>query len=111
RTTTDRSSPTIRSSRQRSSSITVNRYLEGMIAYVVPKEDGTMYVYSSMQHPGEVQHQLAHALDIAANNVVVECRRMGGAFGGKESQPGLFTCIAAFLAHKANGEASRRSRR
>jgi xanthine dehydrogenase large subunit len=75
-------------------------YLEGMIAYAVPKEDGTMHVHSSTQHPGEVQHQVAHALGVPANNVVVECRRMGGAFGGKESQPGLFACIAALLAHK-----------
>ncbi|TMJ35248.1 MAG: xanthine dehydrogenase molybdopterin binding subunit, partial [Alphaproteobacteria bacterium] len=69
-------------------------YLEGMIAYAVPKEDGTLLVYSSTQHPGEVQHQVAHALDLDANAVAVECRRMGGGFGGKESQPGLFACIA-----------------
>ena len=75
-------------------------YLEGMIAYAVPKEDGTMLVYSSTQHPGEVQHQVAHALDMPANDVVVECRRMGGGFGGKESQPGLFACVAALLARK-----------
>jgi xanthine dehydrogenase large subunit len=73
-------------------------YLEGMIAYAMPKEDGTMHVYSSTQHPGEVQHQVAHALDVAAKDVVVECRRMGGGFGGKESQPGLFACVAALLA-------------
>src|SRR2546429_8509029 len=75
-------------------------YLEGMIACAVPKEDGTMLVYSSTQHPGEVQHQVAHALDVSAKDVVVECRRMGGAFGGKESQPGLFACVAALLAQK-----------
>src|SRR5881397_2473366 len=75
-------------------------YLEGMIAYAVPKEDATMLVYSSTQHPGEVQHQVAHALDVAAKDVVVECRRMCGAFGGKESQPGLFACVAALLAQK-----------
>jgi xanthine dehydrogenase large subunit len=75
-------------------------YLEGMIAYAVPTEDGAMHVYSSTQHPGEVQHQVAHALDVPAKNVVVECRRMGGGFGGKESQPGLFACIAALLARK-----------
>ncbi|MDQ2962168.1 MAG: xanthine dehydrogenase molybdopterin binding subunit [Pseudomonadota bacterium] len=75
-------------------------YLEGMIAYAVPEEDGTMLVYSSTQHPGEVQHQVAHALDVSAKDVVVECRRMGGAFGGKESQPGLFACVAALLAQK-----------
>ena len=75
-------------------------YLEGMIAYAVPKEDGTMQVYSSTQHPGEIQHQVAHALDVDANDVVVDCRRMGGGFGGKESQPGLFACIAALFAQK-----------
>jgi xanthine dehydrogenase large subunit len=75
-------------------------YLEGMIAYAVPKEDGTMLVYSSTQHPGEVQHQVAHALDLRAKDVVVDCRRMGGGFGGKESQPGLFACVAALLAQK-----------
>ena len=88
-------------------------YLEGMIAYAVPKEDGTMLVYSSTQHPGEVQHQVAHALDVDANDVVVDCRRMGGGFGGKESQPGLFACVAALFAQKtqAPGEAPRRPRR
>jgi xanthine dehydrogenase large subunit len=75
-------------------------YLEGMIAYATPKEDGTMLVYSSTQHPGEVQHQVAHALDRLAKDIVVECRRMGGGFGGKESQPGLFACVAALLAQK-----------
>src|SRR5437773_9204967 len=75
-------------------------YLEGMIAYAVPREDGTMLVYSSTQHPGEVQHQVAHALDVSAKDVVVDCRRMGGGFGGKESQPGLFACVAALLAQK-----------
>jgi xanthine dehydrogenase large subunit len=75
-------------------------YLEGMIAYAVPKEDGTMLVYSSTQHPGEVQHQVAHALARPAKDIVVECRRMGGGFGGKESQPGLFACVAALLAQK-----------
>src|SRR5439155_18134621 len=62
--------------------------------------DGTMLVYSSTQHPGEVQHQVAHALDRPAKDIVVECRRMGGGFGGKESQPGLFACVAALLAQK-----------
>ena len=75
-------------------------YLEGMIAYAIPREDGTMLVYSSTQHPGEVQHQVAHALDRPAKDIVVECRRMGGGFGGKESQPGLFACVAALLAQK-----------
>src|SRR5438105_4610258 len=75
-------------------------YLEGMVAYALPKEDGTMHVYCSTQYPSENQHQVAHALNIPAKDVVVECRRMGGAFGGKESQPGFFACVAALLAQK-----------
>ena len=79
-------------------------YLEGHIAYAIPREDNTMLVHSSTQHPGEVQHQVAHALGVTQKDVVVECRRMGGGFGGKESQPGLFACIAALLA-RATGKA------
>ena len=75
-------------------------YLEGHIAFALPKEGGDMLVYSSSQHPGEVQHSVAHALGITAKDVVVECRRMGGAFGGKEMQPSLFACIAAVLANQ-----------
>ena len=75
-------------------------YLEGQIALAVPREGGDMLVYSSTQHPGEVQHAVAHALGKRAKDVVVECRRMGGAFGGKESQPAQFACIAAVLAQR-----------
>ena len=75
-------------------------YLEGHIALAVPQEDDDMLVYSSTQHPGEVQHQVARALGREFKDVVVECRRMGGAFGGKESQPALFAAIAALLAQK-----------
>ena len=75
-------------------------YLEGQIAMAVPREDGDMLVYSSTQHPGHVQELVASALGLASKDVVVECRRMGGAFGGKESQPALIACIAAVLAHK-----------
>ena len=73
-------------------------YLEGQVAFAVPREDGDMLVYSSTQHPGEVQMAVAHALGRKAKDVVVQCRRMGGGFGGKESQPALFACIAALLA-------------
>src|SRR4029450_3760517 len=52
--------------------------------------------------PGEAQPQVAPALDVQASDVVVECRRMGGGFGGKESQPGLFACVAALLARKTH---------
>jgi xanthine dehydrogenase large subunit len=73
-------------------------YLEGQIAAAVPQEDGAMLIYSSTQHPSEVQHLVAHALGKHSHDVTVQCRRMGGAFGGKESQPALFACAAAVLA-------------
>ncbi len=74
-------------------------YLESHIAFALPREGGDMLVYSSTQHPGEVQHVVAHALGRESKDVVVECRRMGGGFGGKETQPSLFACVAAVLAH------------
>jgi len=73
-------------------------YLEGQISYAVPKEGGAMYVHCSTQHPSEMQHLVAHALHLHANQVQVECRRMGGGFGGKESQSALFACMAAVAA-------------
>ena len=76
-------------------------YLEGQIAIAVPQEDGAMLVYSSTQHPSEVQQIVAHALGKQANQVTVQCRRMGGGFGGKETQPALIAAAAAVLAHKA----------
>lgn len=75
-------------------------YLEGQIAMAVPREDGDFLIFSSTQHPGEVQHAVAQAIGTQSKDVVVECRRMGGAFGGKESQPALIACIAALLARK-----------
>jgi xanthine dehydrogenase large subunit len=75
-------------------------YLEGHIAMVVPQEDGGLLVYSSTQHPDEVQHLVAEATGRSAKDVVCICRRMGGAFGGKESQAATIACIAALMAHK-----------
>jgi len=75
-------------------------YLEGQIGVAVPGEDRTMLVYSSTQHTSEVQRLVAHCLGLSANDVVVQCRRMGGAFGGKETQPALIACIAALGAWK-----------
>ncbi|MBT8101248.1 MAG: xanthine dehydrogenase molybdopterin binding subunit, partial [Gammaproteobacteria bacterium] len=75
-------------------------YLEGHIAMAVPEEDRGLVVYSSTQHPDEVQSMVAHATKRAAKDVVVICRRMGGAFGGKESQAALIACIAALMADK-----------
>jgi xanthine dehydrogenase large subunit len=73
-------------------------YLEGQISYAVPTEDAGMKVHCSTQHPSEMQHLVAHALHRPAHAVHVECRRMGGGFGGKESQSALFACVAAVAA-------------
>jgi xanthine dehydrogenase large subunit len=75
-------------------------YLEGQISYAIPREDQGMLVHCSTQHPSEMQHLVAHALKLAAHRVQVECRRMGGGFGGKESQSAPFACIAAVAAAK-----------
>ena len=77
-------------------------YLEGQISYAVPLEDGQMLVHCSTQHPTEMQHLVAHALGLHANQVNVQCRRMGGGFGGKESQSGLPACVAALAARALN---------
>ncbi|HEY1315522.1 MAG TPA: xanthine dehydrogenase molybdopterin binding subunit [Steroidobacteraceae bacterium] len=75
-------------------------YLEGHIAVALPQEDGGMLVHSSTQHPTEVQAIVAHALGLSVNRVIVQCRRMGGGFGGKESQAALIAAAAAILAGK-----------
>lgn len=73
-------------------------YLEGQIAYAIPGEDRGMHVYCSTQHPSEMQHVVAHALGLHSHHVTVECRRMGGGFGGKESQSALWASAAAIAA-------------
>ena len=73
-------------------------YLEGHISYAQPGEEGAMRVLCSTQHPSEMQHVVAHALGRSAHHVQVECRRMGGGFGGKESQSALFAACAALAA-------------
>jgi xanthine dehydrogenase large subunit len=75
-------------------------YLEGHIAAAIPQEDGGMLLHSSTQHPTEVQNIVAHALGASANQIIVQCRRMGGGFGGKESQAALIAAAAAVLARK-----------
>ncbi len=75
-------------------------YLEGQISYAIPQEAGGMLVHCSTQHPSEMQHAVAHALGVHANDVQVVCRRMGGGFGGKESQSALFACVAAVAARR-----------
>ncbi|RVU82849.1 xanthine dehydrogenase molybdopterin binding subunit [Leucothrix sargassi] len=77
-------------------------YLEGQISYVIPKEDNQFHVHCSTQHPTEMQHAVSHALNLSFNQVLVETRRMGGGFGGKESQSALFACLAAICANHLN---------
>ncbi len=75
-------------------------YLEGQVAYALPLEQGQWQILASTQHPSEVQHWVAHALGVDYNAVKVECKRMGGGFGGKESQGGHLAVWSAVAAHK-----------
>lgn len=86
-------------------------YLESNVALAVPRDDGDLDVYSSTQHPSEVQHGVAHTLGVPTNAVTVEIRRMGGGFGGKESQPTIIAAIAALLANQTGRPAKLRLRR
>ena len=73
-------------------------YLEGQIAAAIPQEDG-MHIIASTQHPTEIQHKVAHALHLPMSAVRVEMRRMGGGFGGKESQGNALAVACAVAAH------------
>ncbi|SLN55976.1 Aldehyde oxidoreductase [Roseovarius albus] len=77
-------------------------YLEGHIAAAIPGEDDDIVVHCSTQHPSEAQHMVAHVMGVPSNAVVVNVRRMGGGFGGKESQMNLFCAVAAMAAKKWN---------
>ena len=75
-------------------------YLEGQVSMAVPEEHGAVTVHCSTQHPSEVQFLIAHMLHLPAAMVTVECRRMGGAFGGKESQAAQWACLATLAARR-----------
>ena len=75
-------------------------YLETNAAWAETGEDGTVFISSSTQHPSEVQHIVAHLLDLPMHSVVVECPRMGGGFGGKETQAAVLAALAALAATK-----------
>jgi xanthine dehydrogenase large subunit len=77
-------------------------YLEGQAALALPGEDGDMLVHSSTQHPTEIQHKVAEAIGLPMHSVRVEIRRMGGGFGGKESQ-GNALAVACAVAARATG--------
>jgi xanthine dehydrogenase large subunit len=73
-------------------------YLETQVAYAKPGEEGSMFIESSTQHPSEIQHVVAHLLGVPSNHVVVEAPRMGGGFGGKETQGVINAGLAALAA-------------
>ncbi len=75
-------------------------YLESQVAIAHPGEDGAMTVYSSTQHPTEVQQVVAEALGVRFHKVVVVCKRMGGGFGGKETQAAMPAAYAALVSAK-----------
>ncbi len=74
-------------------------YLETQISSVMPTEDGGMIVYCSTQNPTEVQKLVAEVLGVSMSQVVVDMRRMGGGFGGKETQAASPACLCAVVAH------------
>jgi xanthine dehydrogenase large subunit len=74
-------------------------YLEGQVSLAIPEEQGGMTVHCSTQHPTEVQHIVAKMLGVIDAKVTCECRRMGGGFGGKESQAAQWAALAALAAH------------
>ena len=73
-------------------------YLEGQVSLAVPREAGDMIIYCSTQHPTEIQHCVARMLNRSDASIVCECRRMGGGFGGKESQAAQWAALAALAA-------------
>ncbi len=75
-------------------------YLEGQVSLAIPGEDDEIIVYCSTQGPSETQHMVAHALGVPSHAVTVEVRRMGGGFGGKETQANQCAALAAIAAKK-----------
>jgi len=73
-------------------------YLEGQVAIATPMEHGQVHILSSTQHPSEIQHLAAKLLGVTHADVTIEVRRMGGAFGGKETQAAAFAVAAALVA-------------
>ena len=74
--------------------------LEGQVSYVIPQEDNDFKVYSSTQHPSETQQIIAKMLNQKSNSITVIVRRIGGGFGGKETQSFIFAAICTLLAKK-----------
>ena len=74
--------------------------LEGQVAFSIPQEDNDFKVYSSTQHPSETQQIIAKMLNQKSNTITVVVRRIGGGFGGKETQSFIFAAICTLLAKK-----------
>jgi xanthine dehydrogenase large subunit len=83
-------------------------YLEGQVALAVPGQEGEMLVWSSTQHPSETQLMVARALGLPMAAVTVRCRRLGGGFGGKETQANLWAVLAALVAARTGRPAKLR---
>ncbi|MFD1340941.1 xanthine dehydrogenase molybdopterin binding subunit [Litorisediminicola beolgyonensis] len=83
-------------------------YLEGQAALALPQEGGEMLIHCSTQHPNEIQHKVAHALGLPMHAVRVETRRMGGGFGGKESQGNALAIACALVARRTGRPAKMR---
>ena len=77
-------------------------YLEGQVSYVVPCDDGGLEVYTSSQHPSEVQQLVAEVTDLPFHAVNTVVRRMGGGFGGKETQAAAWACFCGIVAKRHN---------
>ena len=77
-------------------------YLEGQVSLALPEEDDRVMIYTSSQHPSEVQKLVAEVLDVKLHKITVDMRRMGGGFGGKETQAAQWACLAALLAQRNN---------
>ena len=77
-------------------------YLEGQAALAIPGENNDLNIFVSSQHPTEVQHKIAEVLNLPNHSINVEVRRMGGGFGGKESQSNILACACALAAHLLN---------
>ncbi len=83
-------------------------YLEGQVSYVVPCDDGGLEVYTSSQHPSEVQQLVAEVVDLPFHAVTTIVRRMGGGFGGKETQAAAWACMCGIVAKRQNVPVSMR---
>lgn len=75
-------------------------YLEGQVSIAIPEENNRFTIFSSNQNPTETQHLIAEVLNLSMADITVETRRMGGAFGGKETQAAPWACIAAIFAQR-----------